>query len=313
MHAVVHAAEVFFDHLAAVEWKPLGIGVGLYLLRVSARPVAWRNIIAAAYPESRVPLSRIFGAYWVGVAVNSVVPARGGDALKLVLVKHKVTESTYPTLAATLIVETLFDFFLSGIFFLWALTLGVLPGVHANIPGLDWNWFFNHPKAAAVIAGLTTFMLGAIVILLQPRLRNFKARVRQGFAILQPFERYLREVVPWQALSWVFRFASVFYFLRAFGVAGTAHNVLLTLVVQSLATLLPFTPGGFGSEQGLLVAVFHGKVSAGALLSFSVGQKIVTMVAGLVVGGAALFAMVRTLSLRGLRHEAKAIDEPPGL
>src|SRR5207245_4735665 len=73
VHAVVHAAQAFFDHLAAVEWKPLGIGVGLYLLRVSARPVAWRNIIAAAYPESRVPLSRIFGAYWVGVAVNSVV------------------------------------------------------------------------------------------------------------------------------------------------------------------------------------------------------------------------------------------------
>jgi uncharacterized membrane protein YbhN (UPF0104 family) len=313
VHAVVHAAHAFFDHLAAIKWAPLGIGVGFFLLRVSARPVAWRNIIAAAYPGIRVPLPRIFGAYWVGVAINAVLPARGGDAVKLVLVRHKVPESTYPTLAATLIVETLFDFFVSGIFFLWALSLGVLPGVHANIPGLEWNWFFNHPKASAAIAGLTTFALGAIVILLQPKLRNFKERVRQGFAILQPFERYLRGVVPWQAASWVFRFASIFFFLRAFGVPGTAHNVLLTLVVQSLATLLPFTPGGFGTEQGLLVAVFHGKVEAGALLSFSVGQKIVTMVAGLVVGGAALFAMVRTLSLRRLRHEAKAIDEPPGL
>ena len=313
MHAVIHAAHAFFDHLAAVEWTPLGIGVGFFVLRVSVRPVAWRNIIAASYPGVRVPLPRVFGAYWVGVAINAVLPARGGDAVKLVLVKHKVTESTYPTLAATLIVETLFDFVVSGIFFLWALTLGVLPGVHANIPGLEWNWFFNHPKASAAIAGLTTFAVGAIAILLQPKLQNFKARLRQGFAILRPFERYLREVVPWQAVSWVFRFASVLFFLRAFGVPGTAHNVLLTLVVQSLSTLLPFTPGGFGTEQGLLVAVFHGKIEAGALLSFSVGQKIVTTVAGLVVGGAALFAMVRTLSLRGLRHEAKAIDEPPGL
>src|SRR5262249_37746206 len=153
---------------------------------------------------------------------------------KLVLVKHKVTDTTYPTLASTLIVETLFDFVVSGIFFLWALTLGVLPGVHAKIPGLEWNWFFNHPKASAAIAGVITFVVGAIVILLQPKLRNFRARVRQGFAILHPFERYLREVVPWQALSWVFRFASIFFFLRAFDVPATTHNVLLTLVVQSL-------------------------------------------------------------------------------
>jgi uncharacterized membrane protein YbhN (UPF0104 family) len=295
VQAVVHAAHAFFDHLAAVKWSPL----------------AWRNIIAASYPGVRVPLGRIFGAYWVGVGINAVVPARGGDAVKLVLVKQKVEGSTYPTLAATLIVETLFDFFVSGLFFVWALTLGVLPGVHANIPGLDWNWVFNHAKASAAIAGVVTFVLGVLVVALQPKLRDFKARVRQGFAILQPFERYVRGVVPWQALSWVFRFASVFYFLRAFGLPGTAHNVLLTLVVQSLATLLPFTPGGFGTEQGLLVAVFHGKLSAAALLSFSVGQKIVTAFVSLVAGVVALFAMVRTLNWRGLRAQAEAVDRPP--
>jgi uncharacterized membrane protein YbhN (UPF0104 family) len=303
MHAVVHAAQSFFDHLAAVRWSPLGIGVGLYVLRVSARPVAWRNIIAAAYPAARVPLPRVFGAYWVGVGINAVVPARGGDAAKLVLVKRKVPETTYPTLGATLIVETLFDFFVSGVFFLWALTLGVLPGVHANIPGLDWNWVFNHPKASAAIAGVATFGGGALVVALQPRLRGFKARVYQGFAIMRPFERYLREVVTWQALSWVFRFAGVFFFLRAFGLPGTARNVLLTLVVQSLSTLLPFTPGGFGTEQGLLVAVFNGKLSAAALLSFSVGQKLVTTVVSVVVGAAALFAMVRTLKWRRIADE----------
>jgi uncharacterized membrane protein YbhN (UPF0104 family) len=308
VQAVVHAAQAFFDHLAAIKWSPLGIAVGFFLLRVSARPPAWRNIIAASYPQARVPLARVFGAYWVGVAINAVLPARSGDAVKLVLVKQRVEGATYPTLGATLIVETLFDFFVSGIFFLWALTLGVLPGVHANIPGLDWNWVFNHPKASAAIAGAATFVGGVIVVALQPKLRHFWARVGQGFAILQPFDRYMHEVVPWQALSWAFRFVSVFFFLRAFGLPGTAHNVLLTLVVQSLATLLPFTPGGFGTEQGLLVAIFHKKLSATALLSFSVGQKIVTMVASVLVGAAALFAMVRTLRWRGLRAQAETPD-----
>jgi uncharacterized membrane protein YbhN (UPF0104 family) len=308
VHAVIHAAHVFFSDLAAVRFAPLGIGVGLYVLRVSIRTFAWRNIIAAAYPDARVPWPSIFGAYWVGVGINSVLPARAGDAAKLVLVKRSVEGSTYPTLAATLIPETLFDSFVGGIFFLWALSLGVLPGVHANIPGLDWNWVFNHPKASATIAGVLTFVGGVIVVALQPKLRNFKARVWQGFAILRPFERYLHEVVPWQALSWAFRLASSFYFLRAFGLPGTVHNVLLVQVVQSLSTLLPFTPGGFGTEQGLLVTVFHGKLSAAALLSFSVGQKIVTTVVSLAAGAAALFAMVRSLDWRHLVRQKEQAE-----
>ena len=60
---------------------------------------------------------------------------------------------------------------------------------------------------------------GVIVVALQPRMRDFRARVRQGFAVMRPFERYLREVVTWQALSWVFRFVSVIFFLRAFGIS----------------------------------------------------------------------------------------------
>ena len=308
MQAVVHAVESFLNHLAAVKWSPLGIAVGFFVLRVSARPFAWRNIIAASYPQSRVPLTRIFGTYWVGVGINAVVPARGGDAVKLVLVKHKVPDAAYPTLGATLVVETLFDLVVAGIFFLWALTLGVLPGVHAQIPGLDWNWIFNHPKASAAIAGTLTFVVAVIVVALQPRLRGFKARVYQGFAIMRPFERYLRGVVPWQALSWVFRFLSIVFFLRAFGLPGTAHNVLLTLVVQSLSTLLPFTPGGFGTEQGLLVAIFNGQLSAAGLLSFSVGQKIVTMVVSVAAAAAALITMGHTLRWRDLGSQA---DQAP--
>lgn len=307
MEAVVHAAHVFFAHLAAVSWRPLGIGVGFHLLRLTARTIAWRNIVAASYPRSRVPWPRIFGAYVAGVGINAIFPARAGDAVKLVLVKHKVEGATYPTLGATLVVETLFDFVVAGTFLLWALTLGVLPGVHARIPGIDWNWFFNHPHASAAIAGVATFVGGLVFVLLRARVRDFRARFRQGFAILRPFSRYVRQVVTWQALSWAFRMASAFFMLRAFGLPGTAHNVLLLQVVQSLSTLLPLTPGGFGTEQGLLVAVFHGKLPATALVSFSVGQKIALMVVNLALGIAAMLLMVRTLDWRRLAAQR---DEP---
>src|SRR5207302_10924940 len=96
---------------------------------------------------------------------------------------------------------------------------------------------------------------------------------------------------------------SVFFFLRAFGLPGTVHNTLLSQVVQSLSTLLPFTPGGAGTEQGLLVYVFHGKLSASALLSFSVGQKITLTVVNVALGAAALAVMVRTLRWKRIAAE----------
>ncbi len=300
VHAVVDAARVFFQHLAEVRWEALGFALLFHLAKVFVRTIAWRNILAASYPKARVRWPTVFGAYVAGVGVNSIAPARGGDAVKLLLVKHRLEGATYPTLAATLVVETLFDFVVAGVFFVWALTLGALPGVHANVPGIDWNWAANHPQLAAAFAGLATFFGGALVILLRPRVRNFRARVAQGFAVLHPFSRYALHVASWQALSWVFRLVSVFFFLRAFGLPGTAHNTLLSQVVQSLSTLLPFTPGGAGTEQGLLVYVFHGTLSAAALLSFSVGQKIAITIVNVALGAAALIVMVRTLRWRRL-------------
>ena len=66
---------------------------------------------------------------------------------------------------------------------------------------------------------------------------------------------------------------------------ATLHNALLVLVVQSLSTLFPFTPGGVGTQQGLLVYVFDraGTGIAGALLlSFSVGMYIAVTIENVV-------------------------------
>ena len=105
MGAFFHAIQVFFDHFAAVSWGALGVALLFHLLKTVTRTIAWRNIVAAAYPESEVPLRGLFGAYVAGVGVNTVAPARGGDLVKLFLAKRKVKGSSYPALASTLFVE----------------------------------------------------------------------------------------------------------------------------------------------------------------------------------------------------------------
>ena len=148
--------------------------------------------------------------------------------------------------------------------------------------------------------------LAALVLTLwaQRRVREFWERVRLGFAILREPARFVRQVLFWQALSWVLRIAGLYFFLEAFHVEASLHNALLVQVVDSLATLFPATPGGAGTKQGLLVFVFRNKaVSTALLLSFSVGMYIATLVCNVVIGFAAILLMTRSLSWKRIHAQ----------
>jgi uncharacterized membrane protein YbhN (UPF0104 family) len=315
---IIDAAGTFFHHLADVHWLPLGIALGFHLLRLLSRAPAWRNIIRASYPEATIPRRSVVGAYLAGVGVNAIVPARGGDLLRLYLVRHKIGDTSYPTLGSTLIVETLFDTIVAGGILIWALMIGVLPGLDVlpHLPQVDWSWPLRHKREAAIIGAVWLAVLILFVVIAIRRVRAFKERVKQGFAILGDRGRYVRQVVTWQAASWGFRLASVYFFLEAFRVPSTLHNALLVLVVQSLSTLFPFTPGGVGTQQGLLVYVFNraGSGIAGSLLlSFSVGMYVATTILTVVLGFGALFLMLGTLRWRRVvvPEEEKAYARGP--
>jgi uncharacterized protein (TIRG00374 family) len=300
-----HAVKVFFDELAGVAWGALAIALGLHFGKVLLRTVAWRNILRAAFPELRIRWAPVCGAYVAGVGVNSIVPGRAGDLVKLYLVRHRYPDTTYTTLATTLVAETLLDFVLATAFFLWALTQGVVPSIHT--PAFDWGWLFRHGKTTAtVVAALTV-----AVIWLSYRLSHntdFKERFGRGFAILRDRRRYFREVASWQLASWVLRIASLYWFLKAFHVHATIHNALLAQVVDSLSTLLPFSPGGAGTKQGFLVAILHGQAPTSRLLAFSVGQYVAVTIFNVAIGAIAVFAMLRTLRLREVIGRAKAAE-----
>jgi uncharacterized membrane protein YbhN (UPF0104 family) len=297
---LVDAIGSFIDHLAAVRWEPLGVAVLLHLAKVVARTRAWRNIVAAAYPDAVVRWRDVLGAYVAGVGVNAILPARGGDALKLYLVHRRVEGATYPTLAATLLVETLFDAVVATALLVWALQRGVLPGLDVlpTLPSVDWLWLFQRPRLAAAVGGLLLVVAVALGIVAARRIQRFWRRVALGFAILRPPRRYLREVVPWQALSWALRLAAVFFFLRAFGIDATAANTLLVQVTESLSTVLPLTPAGIGTEQALLVYVLRDSTSATAVLSFSVGMKLVLIAVNVAAATLAIAVVLRTLQWR---------------
>jgi uncharacterized membrane protein YbhN (UPF0104 family) len=297
-----------------VKWTPLGLALACHVVKLLFRARAWQNIVRGAYPDTPLRYRSAFGAYVAGVGVNSVAPARGGDVVKLYLAKQRAgDEATYATLASTLVVETLFDFFVAGAVMIWALSIGVLPThqVYSRIPTVDWKFFLRHETGTAI--GLGVLLLVAIVLFVWARRRveRFWDRVRLGFAVLRQRRRFVLGVLVPQAISWVLRIGTLYFMLEAFGVNATLHNALLAQVVDSLATLFPATPGGAGTKQGLIVFVFRSEaVSRTLLLAFSVGMNIAITVVNLVLGIAAIGLMARTLSFRKLRSRARAEEQP---
>ena len=314
IHSVLHAIWVFFHHLAAVEWKWLAIGILCHLCKLLAVSRAWRNIIQAAYPDRRVRWRQMFGSYVAGTGVNALIPARGGDVVRLFLAKRRVEGSTYTTLVSTSLLQTLFDMLVASCFILWAVTQHVLPGLDVlrspSLPALDYGWAFRHPTAGLILFGLLLLFGTALIAWVAERVEEFKAKVAQGFAAVRDRSYYLRRVVLWQVVDWSLRLATVFFFLRAFGIPATLRNALLVQVSQSLATIFPVSPAGIGTEQALLLYIFRNVTSKSMALSFSVGMRVTLIVVNAVVGFTAILLMTGTLRVGRAAEADRAGGKP---
>jgi uncharacterized membrane protein YbhN (UPF0104 family) len=309
---VFDAIQVFFEQLASVKFSALALAIAAHVLKTMCTSRAWWNTIAAAYPKEEVRWRSIYASYLAGVGINAIIPVRAGDAVKLYMAHRAVPGGTYTTLTSSLLVLSIFDGAMATLIFVYALTLGVLPGVSSlgGLPGFDFGFIAANPEFwllvlfALVILGVVGFFW------LRLHVAEFKLRVRQGFSVLSDRTEYLRTVAAWQAGDWLLRFVAIWFFLDAFGVPQTIRNVLLVQVTQSLATLVPISPGGIGTEQAFIVYVFEGAVATSKLLAFSVGMKLTLITTNVILGFGAIFLTFGHTDWRSLAGKRAAAEEP---
>jgi uncharacterized membrane protein YbhN (UPF0104 family) len=307
MVEVLDAVSAFLDRLTSVDPLPAALAVAAHLLRLGATSAAWRSVLAAAYPDVRVPRAKILGAYVAGVGINAVVPVRAGDAVRIVLAHRAVPGSTYTTVVSTNFVLSIFDMTMVLALFAWATATQDLPGIDVlpDLRTFDYSWLFANPLPSELVLAA---LLGVAVVLgvwIHRHVVDFWDRVQQGFTVVRTPSRYLRTVVPWQAADWALRFVTIWLLLDAFDVAQSARNVLLVQVSSSLSTLVPVTPSGIGTEQAFLVYLFGGSVPASQLLAFSVGTKLTLVATNVVAGLVAILLTLRTVRFeRALRDPA---------
>jgi uncharacterized membrane protein YbhN (UPF0104 family) len=294
------AVDSFFSNLAEVRLGPLVLALLSFTVYLTFRARASFNILRAAYPDERFNFREIWGAYFAGYGFNAVIPARGGDVVRLFLTKTSIPDSSYPAVGATFVVEAGFDISMGVVILIFAFSQGVFPKPpdFADLNAFDLSYFAQHPRFALFLLTALAVAILAGFALLSVRVKAFWARVRQGFTILRDRQRYFRQVWGMQFIGWLFRFAAFYGLLEAFNVGGSIRNVLLVLGVNAVSAAVPFTPQGAGVQQALLVKVFAGTAAGSTVAAYSVGQQIAIGALTFGIGFAALVFIFRVRSFK---------------
>jgi uncharacterized membrane protein YbhN (UPF0104 family) len=290
------------SHVAALDGRFLLPALGLQLANLALRSFAWRNVLAAAYPDRRVPVLRVAAAYTAGVGMNSFLPARGGDVAKLVLVRTQLPGSSLATIGAALGVLVAFDVVLGTTLVLTLGALGLLPALPA-IPSVGVL------PAVAVAAALA---VGAVLVRRRPRwLGRVVAPVARGFSVVRSPRRYAATVLPLQLASWACRVGVVLLVLAAFRIEVEPQTAALVVVLNGLSTVVP-VPGGAGAQQVLASYALQGAAPVAGALSFSVGLQLGVTAVNLAVATAGAMLLVRTIrplaALQGAAALARRTD-----
>lgn len=308
VRAFTDAAGQFFDDLTKVRFGDLALALAVFAVYLALRARASFNACRAAYPDEPIEFRRIWGAYVAAYGLNGVVPAGGGSVVQLVLTKASIPRSRYSTITVALCVVLLFDTVACAAILGYSFTDSAFPrpADFVDLQSFDIAFFASHVGlvlfilTALATTGLAAFAWASV------RYARFRDDVRQGTAILHQRRRYLLGMCVPQGGAYVCRIGAYWLILEAFRIGGSVRAAVLMLAAQIISAIVPFTPGGAGAVQALLVVIFAGAASSSEVAAFSVGQQIAFVAFTLALAFAAMALIFRYRSFRALLRDTRA-------
>ena len=96
-----------------VDWAWIVFAIGLNLLSVLARSLAWRLTIDQALDPPRPRFDQVFSAFSIGLLANAVLPGRIGELARVAVLRRHLPHGpgTTGTLVGTVFAHRLFDLF----------------------------------------------------------------------------------------------------------------------------------------------------------------------------------------------------------
>lgn len=213
--------------------------VGLLLVALPLRALRWRMLFA---PETRPPFRHVLDATIIGQFFNNILPARAGEAARVVALSQRSGASKAETVA-TVLVERLFD------------VLALLVTLFVLLPWLPHVTWIHAAAVFAIVLAAGT-LIGILVL------------ARYGDRSLRPLLRPLARL-PFVSLERTDRAAAGL--VRG---AVSLRDPRLALIAAALTTASWFL---LGLSTWVLMRGFHLGISplAGALVSVAVGLSLV--------------------------------------
>jgi uncharacterized membrane protein YbhN (UPF0104 family) len=261
-------------------WFWLVASVAVYGTALALRGWRWHRIMVF----SKIPHRRAdaYGLTLVAYMGNTVLPLRGGELLRIGIMKKR-SPASLSEIVGSVIAERLFD----------------LVALAAMFAVLTWEGVAGSPtgKLAADIAAGAIVVAAAgvglyVVLRRRGRLEAFAARLRPfvhaSKLLVRPEGIRLLTI---SLLIWFCEGVTLLLVGHALALHLSVSEALLTAVIAALAASLPAGPGYAGSyDAGILLTLHASGIAGGSAVGFLLLGRFVVFVPVTVIG-AALFLL----------------------
>jgi len=259
-------------HEASAPWLWLA-GI-LFVVAIVSWAFAWRAVVRACGGE--VARADAAARYAVGSGVNTVAPARLGDAVRVALFSAKLPnrERVWTSAGAYT-------------------TVGAARAAWVGVLLLCGFAFGGAPLWPLLIA--IAFVSAAVGSALVARRRDPTSRAAHFFDAYRQFGRAPRQAAPvvaWMGAAMVARVGAAAAVAASLGVKESLAAALLIIPAVDVAGLVPLTPGNVGLTSGAVAIALqtHG-VGLTDALTVGIALHAVEAMCGLVVGALGLLVL----------------------
>jgi uncharacterized membrane protein YbhN (UPF0104 family) len=280
-----------------VQWEWVVAAIGLNLLSVIARALAWTTVIHSAMDPPRPRAMLVFSAFSVGLFANAVLPGRVGELARVAVLTRKMPErkGAWATLVGTVFAHRVFDIVPVMLLVLYVVSTATIPGsARASL-------------IAVIAIGIVLFVI-AYVSGRRPghhepdalgRMRRWMAMGRAGLQVMRS-PGAVALAIFLQIIGWTCQLLAVYTAMRAFDIHAPLRAAGVVLVVMNVVTILPFWPGNVGLVQvAIASALTRFGVDYAVGVAYGFGLQAIEASVGIGVG--LLFLAREGLSLAMLR------------
>lgn len=264
----------------------------VFAAAVVLRGVRWWALYEG---EQRPPLRAVMYALLVGYFFNNILPARAGEAARVIALYSRARTSR-AEIVATVVVERVFD--------VLALLL-ILLCVYPWLPEISWL------RNAAILGAIVTIILAVLIVLIvrydaravhwlltplrRIRRPGFAARVEiaainatRGLVALRNPAIAVRGFTLTVA-SWIVLAISYWILMDAFALDLPFAAAILVTVAINLSLVLPSSPAALGVfEAATIIALTAFAVAHAEALSYAIVLHVLNLVPFLLIGAVLL-------------------------